>query len=365
MAVEPVAQAAPMPAESSVNSTTAAAPTLAPISGEVLAVPPAENEAGVEAVLTALVGLNVRAGPGLDYPIIGQLAPSQTAQVAGKHPEGTWWQIVYPPGSASMAWVSADAQYSSVNDTGTVQIAQLPPPPPPTATPTNPPPAPPTPIPTPTGVAIAQSPLTPVPTDNADGSPTATPIVASSGWTFTNVRSYPNEDENSLVLYGNIVNNTGSLQELISIAGTFYDEQGQVVADPDDTHAYWPGYVVPPGKSLPFELFVEGTHTVADFELIAAAEPTSENPRQDFEFKDVDQGNEDGTYCLDGELKIRGDEPEDYLIIAVILYDSQGNVVNFGDYSEFGVDDDEVDFEICINPPNQDVARYDLVAWGL
>jgi len=47
------------------------------------------------------------------------------------------------------------------------------------------------------------------------------------------------------------------------------------------------------------------------------------------------------------------------------LYDGQGNVVNFGDYGEFGVDDDEVDFEICINPPNQEVARYELRAWGL
>ncbi len=169
------------------------------------------------------------------------------------------------------------------------------------------------------------------------------------------------------MLYGNIVNNTGSAQELFSIAGTFFDAQGQIIAGPDSTHAYWPGYVVPPGGSVPFELFVNGIANIANFSLSAEAEPSSENPRQDFEFAEVDQqGNEQGAYCLKGELRMRGDEPEDYLIIAAVLYDGQGNVVNFGDYGEFDLDgDDEIDFEICINPPNQEVARYELRAWGL
>jgi uncharacterized protein YgiM (DUF1202 family) len=358
----PVAAAvAVVPPTLALTPTPMLPPPLSPVTEPVVV--PGQTDGS--AILTALVGINIRTGPGVDYPIVGKLTENQSAQIMGKNPEGTWWQIVYPPDSGNPAWVSGDTQYSMASNVEAVQIAQLPPPPPPTATPTNLPPAPPTPIPPPTGAAIAQSPLTPVPNGNPDGSPPATPIVVSAGWTFTNVRSYPNEDENSLVLYGNIVNNTGSLQELVSIAGTFYDEQGQVVAEPDNTHAYWPGYVVPPGKSVPFELFVEDVQSVADFELIAAAEPSGENPRQDFEFTDVGQGNENGAYCLKGELKIQGAEPEDYLIIAAVLYDGQGNVVNFGDYSEFGVDDDEVDFEICINPPNQEVARYDLVAWGL
>lgn len=331
-------------------------PTLPSVSNEPVVAPQPNNG---PATLTTLVGLNIRTGPSVDYPIVSKLAEGQSAQITGKNPEGTWWQVIYPPDSGSPAWVLADVQYSTSSNSEVVQIAQLPPPPPPTATPTSTPLPPPT-LP-PALTAIAQLPSTPGP----DSSPTSTPIPASPGWDFANVRTYPNPEENGVVLYGNIVNNTGSLQELISITGTFYDEQGQIVAGPDNTHAYWSGYVVPPGKSVPFELFVQDVQSIADFELIAAAELTSENPRQDFEFKDVGQGNEDGAYCLDGELKIRGDELEDYLIIAAILYDGQGNVINFGDYSEFEVDDDEVDFEICINPPNQEVARHELLAWGL
>ena len=366
-------QAGPMSAEVAVAPPTltptpipALIPAFTPASNDLAAVTSTEGSNDDSSMLTAVVGLNVRTGPGVDYPIVGKLAQGQSTPIIGKNPEGTWWQIVHPPGSGSLAWVSADAQYSTASNSGAVQIAQLPSPPPPTATPTSAPAAPPTQIPAPTtGAPIAQLPLTPVPTGSSAAQPIATPVSGSSDWDFTGVRLYPNQYEDSLVLYGNVVNNTGSLQELLSITGTFYDAQGQVVAGPDSTHAYWPGYVVPAGSSLPFELFVNGTHSIARFDLIAEAEPSSENPRQDFEFAEVGQGNDQGAYCLKGELRVRGDKPEDYLIIAAVLYDGQGNVVNFGDYSEFGVDDDEVDFEICINPPNQEVARYELRAWGL
>jgi len=56
------------------------------------------------------------------------------------------------------------------------------------------------------------------------------------------------------------------------------------------------------------------------------------------------------------------------LVIAAILYDSQGNMINFDYYDEYnpaGVRGDETaDFEICIAPPNQDVANHELHAWG-
>ena len=56
--------------------------------------------------LLALLVVNVRAGPGVHYPAIGQLLLGDTARVVGKNAEGTWWQIIYPPDSDSTGWVA-------------------------------------------------------------------------------------------------------------------------------------------------------------------------------------------------------------------------------------------------------------------
>jgi len=87
-------------------------------------------------LVTALVDVNVRSGPGVDYPRIGALLKGETAQVTGRSPDMLWWQIVYPIGSAQgRGWVSARPQYTSAVNVENVPMV-LPPPPPPTATPT-------------------------------------------------------------------------------------------------------------------------------------------------------------------------------------------------------------------------------------
>lgn len=56
--------------------------------------------------MLALLVVNVRAGPGVHYPAIGQLLLGDTARVVGRNTEGTWWQIIYPPDSDSTGWVA-------------------------------------------------------------------------------------------------------------------------------------------------------------------------------------------------------------------------------------------------------------------
>jgi hypothetical protein len=83
--------------------------------------------------------LNVRGGPGTDYPVIGRLVEGQTLPVTGRNAETTWWQVVYPPGSNERGWVSGDGQFTTSSNTEGVPIVQAPPKPtpaPPTATPT-------------------------------------------------------------------------------------------------------------------------------------------------------------------------------------------------------------------------------------
>jgi hypothetical protein len=187
------------------------------------------------------------------------------------------------------------------------------------------------------------------------------------GWVFTGVAANPNP-EGGLVLHGNLLNNTDAPQELQSVNGTFYDGQGQAIAGPDQAYAYWPGYVVPPRGNMPFELLVEGISSAANFQLAAQAQPSSDPPRQDFTVSELNQRSEDGEYCLSGQLRNPGSELADYLIIAAVLYDAQNNVIKFGDYQEFGHDEIEGDttasFDICVDPPAQEVARYEVVAWG-
>ena len=235
-------------------------------------------------------------------------------------------------------------------------------------------PAPPT-IPLPSGTAFPTSVIvtqaassTETPTLSPTGIPTATPTAASvpQAWAFSNIQVYTDQYEGGLLLYGNVTNSTGTPQELFSIGGDFYDAQGQVIAGPEDSFSYWPGFVLPAGGSMPFELVVDEANSPANFELTTEAEPSNETPRQDFDFAEVNQWTEDETYCISGKLRNPVGALDEYLVIAMILYDAEEKVINFSDYGEFGsgIGEDGQDFEICIDPPNHGVARYELRAWG-
>jgi hypothetical protein len=63
-----------------------------------------------EVIITARVALNVRSGPDVEYAVIGKLSEGESTWITGKNPEGTWWQIVYPPDSGGQGWVSASAE---------------------------------------------------------------------------------------------------------------------------------------------------------------------------------------------------------------------------------------------------------------
>ena len=198
--------------------------------------------------------------------------------------------------------------------------------------------------------------------------PTPTETPQPTGWVFSNVRLTPDQAGENLLLYGDVLNSTGAVQELAYITGIFFDAPGQMIADSDRVFDYWPIDVVPPGSQVPFELMVEGIQNAANFDLMVEAEPSSETLRQDFEFLDANAWNEAGEYCVDGRLRNPGNPLVNDLVIAVILYDHQDKVVNYGEYYEpFPEDiigDQTLDFEVCADPSNQEVARHELRAWG-
>ena len=120
---------------------------------------------------------------------------------------------------------------------------------------------------------------------------------------------------------------------------------------------------------MPFELIVFDIQSIADFNLDVISRPSSETPRQDFEFSDIDPSNEEGDYCLAGKLRNPGGQLLDYLLIVAVLYNDQDNVINFDTYDEPSPEDvkgDGIsDLEVCVDALDQQIARYELRAVGL
>lgn len=205
--------------------------------------------------------------------------------------------------------------------------------------------------------------ITPVP-----DFPTATPVLKTSEWSFANIQAYPDPYGEGLVMYGDLINDTASTQELARVTGQFYDGQGQLVADPDQTIDFWPIHIVPAGGRLPFELTILGTQNVAHYDLTVEAEPTQGHPHQAFEFSDVGEWEEEGLYCLSGSLQNRGEALHDYVMVVAIFYDNQDHMIKFGEFYETDfenqIDSQPVAFDICIELTAQEIARHELRAWG-
>ena len=80
--------------------------------------------------------LNVRKGPGTNYPVIGQLQQNDVVEIAGKNADSSWLQIVYPTGTIGRGWISVSyAQVSGSLASIPVVEAPLPPTPTPASSP--------------------------------------------------------------------------------------------------------------------------------------------------------------------------------------------------------------------------------------
>lgn len=80
--------------------------------------------------VTSSTDLNVRSGPGVNYPVMGLLRAGQTAEATGRSASGGWWQIRVPGG---FGWISA--RYVVNQNTGNLPIVYVSAPAAPTAMP--------------------------------------------------------------------------------------------------------------------------------------------------------------------------------------------------------------------------------------
>lgn len=126
-------------------------PTPTPIPEEPTATPVPVEES---VTITLLQNMNVRGGPGVNYPVIGPGPTGESTKVIGRNSDSTWLKIEYPSADGT-GWIYGPLVQINGNPE-TVAIASAPPPPPtPIPVPTEPPAPPPPPEPqyqfTPTG----------------------------------------------------------------------------------------------------------------------------------------------------------------------------------------------------------------------
>ena len=100
---------------SSVQASEVSQPTPAPV--------PTQPQLTVTADV-----INVRSGPGTDYPTLNSLDRDQTCTINGRNQDSSWWQVSCPNGV--IGWVFGTL-VSATGDTASLPVVNVPPPPPP------------------------------------------------------------------------------------------------------------------------------------------------------------------------------------------------------------------------------------------
>ncbi len=162
----------PTPADVAAATPTPRPPTDTPAPPTATSLPPTDTPVptplppGIPSVI-AKTDMEVRAGPGEQYDLMGYLPEGAKAEIAGRDKERQWWQIKTTLAATGIGWIKADLELAEASETDNLPIALAPPTP--TATPT---PVPDTPTPTATSPADTPTPTaTPIPTRSSTPKP--------------------------------------------------------------------------------------------------------------------------------------------------------------------------------------------------
>ena len=117
--------------------------------------------------------------------------------------------------------------------------------------------------------------FTPEPTSTPSPTATIPPAVDYDKWSFANIKTEADEDR--LVIFGEVINDTGVAQELDVISGLFYDKEGEIIADDRNMETSWSFELIQPGERVSFEVIVDGIQEAADFELNVEAQPVGDS----------------------------------------------------------------------------------------
>ena len=124
-----VVEPTPAPVEPTAASTE---PTVEPTTApeESTEADTASSESGDTTVtITIVQDMNVRGGPGTNYPVIGPGPAGATSNVVGRNSDNSWLQVEYPPGSGGTGWLYTELVQVAGNPEN-VAVAQVEAPPP-------------------------------------------------------------------------------------------------------------------------------------------------------------------------------------------------------------------------------------------
>jgi len=109
------------------SEPTAVPPTATPAAPTATPEPPTVAPSPTSEVsrLTANASVNVRSGPGTNYPQIGRLQAGQSFDITGKNPAGDWWQFDF---NGRSGWVVANLVRASGGERVQVAANIAPPP---------------------------------------------------------------------------------------------------------------------------------------------------------------------------------------------------------------------------------------------
>jgi hypothetical protein len=191
----------------------------------------------------------------------------------------------------------------------------------PTAVATIPPTATATPLPSPTLTRTATATPSPTPTG---GTPPDTPTPAPVGQVY--LRSHRGfASDGAFTVVGEAVNATSAPIFRLTIAATFFNDSGQMVATQEGF-----GYLVQtsPDQRNPFRIQVSNpSNDISRYDLALSWEEISVVTYQDLAIL-RQEVTEDGRVEVTGELQNDFDENLGSVVVVVTLYDEQGEVVD-------------------------------------
>ncbi len=78
---------------------------------------------------TTITGVNIRSGPGQDYPVYFVAQPNTTFEIFGVSPDQAWWGVLISEDivASGEGWVSSDYVVTN-DDANNVPVVQPPPP---------------------------------------------------------------------------------------------------------------------------------------------------------------------------------------------------------------------------------------------
>jgi heat shock protein HslJ/uncharacterized protein YraI len=100
---------------------------------EATLIPPTPEPGDPTATVIAKKGVNVRTGPGLEYPVIGVAPYGITLEVVGVSQDRTWWVVNIPGAPGNYGWLTEE--FVEVQNSDNVLTIPAPPVPTPVATP--------------------------------------------------------------------------------------------------------------------------------------------------------------------------------------------------------------------------------------